>query len=345
MRTRSRASVGRVLLVALTLALPAGAWAETAAPAGAQAADEPSNDFDALADVLEPQDEAIEARLARQRAENAAVALFTFQTSPVDADAVRFRTSFYPLVHRAVERTARRVGSELRPAAALRAAAAGTQGRTALLPGLVAEHFALFRRKPEELSEADRLLLRQTSFYVAATERISAVRIAAAGGMKAVAASVDAERPTDFLMIGAIGRRVLENLGGPEALAHALDGLGFTPDAARAASVVALRSLGGPEPSSEELALLGLPADSPAARAVAGLGAVVLPFARRAADGDDDEFAARFLAVLEGEAGSSATIETDLHGRSHELAEAAALLAYVVKRVGVDAESLAARSR
>lgn len=342
---RSRASVGSVLLIALALVLPCSAGAETPAAAPPKGADDISNDFDALADVLEPQDEAGDARLARQRAENTAVALFTFQTSPVDAEAVRFRTSFYPLVHRAVERTALRRGSELRPADAIRAAAAGTEGRVALLPGLVAEHFALFRRKQDDLSEADRLLLRQTSFYVAATERISAVRIAAAGGMKAVAAAADAERRTDFLAIGAIGQRLLEHMEGPEALSHALDGLGFEPDAARAAAVAALRSLGGPEPTRDELALLGLPAGSPAAQAVAGLGAVVLPFARRAAEGNADAFPERFLAVLEAEAGSTAKIETDLHARSFELTEAAALLTYIVKRVGVDAELLAARSR
>lgn len=336
-----------ISVVVVVLAGGAGfARAAAGAPANAAAGEEGAIDFAALADELEPPGETTEVRLARQRAENAAVAIFTLPTVPIDPEVIRFRTSFYPVVHRAVARRATEPAAAApHPSEALAAAAAGAAGRTALVPGLVAEHFALFRRADEDLSEADRLMLRQTSFYVAALERIAAVRISAAGGLRAVAAAAAAEKRADFLAIGAIGERFVEQLGSATALAQGLAGLGFSPEESHAAAVAALRSLGGPAPSSQDLALLGLGVDTPQAQAVAGLGAIVLPFAVRAAGGEPDGFADRFLEELNREAGSKEKVETDLRARSTTVADAAVLLTYVVKRIGVDAELNAARLR
>lgn len=302
-----------------------------------------SGEFAALSDTLEPADESEQARLARQRAENTAVALFTLPTAPIEPATVRFRTSFYPVVHRAVVRREAGRPQPRTHTAVLAAAASDPAERAALAPGLAAEHFAIYVKADADRTEAETLLYRQSNFYTTALERIAALRLFNAGGMAAVDAADDTTRRVDFLAIGAIGARFVDVVGDPDRLAASFDGLGFAPDVARAAAVTALRSLGGPAPTSEQLALLGLAEGTPAAGAVAALGAVVLPFARRAADGPEDGFAERFLAELRAVAALQTKLETDLRARSATPVDAATLLVYVLKRIGVDPQLAAGR--
>jgi len=333
-----------VLLVGLIVSAKVEAADSSPATDGnTEVAVEALDDWQKLADELEPSDETEAVRLARQRAENAAVKLFTLPTAPIDASVVRYRTSFYPVLHDAITRF-RTARDDKRTHAEIVAAAAQDEAdRLALVPGLVAAQFAVFRKPRESMDDAENLLSRQSSFYAAALERIAALRIYNAGGFKATNAE-DAPLRVDFLAIGAVASRVVDPLARDSArLDLALDGLGFTPSATRAAAVTALRSLGGPAPSAAQLAELGLPEGSPAAQAVASLGAVVLPFALRAMPGDDDEFATRFLAELHAEAASSSKLEVDLQARSATPAEAATLLVYLIKRVGVDPQLAAVR--
>ena len=287
----------------------------------ASSAVDPHVDATALAATLEPDDESVDRRLARQRAENAVLAVYGLPPVLIDPTRTRAADSLFPLLHRAA------AGFGRAPAVLARTLTADA-ARLALVPAIAAEHFRAFALDPSQRDGTQAALCRQVDLYVGVHERIAAVRLLprVRHGSETGADPVGPDDERDFLAIGADGGEVLAAFAGdPSPLAEAFAPFAWKPAQRAAAAALALRSFGGPPPPGAT----GLAAE---------LGAVVVPFLRRVESSGD------LLTVLAAEAQRPQRAQVDLHARVEDPEQAAALLAYILKRIVLDPALAGAQS-
>lgn len=298
----------------------------------------------ALVDELEPVGESDAARIDRQRAELALTKRFGFQPAPIDPVAVRFRTSYFPILHRAAVALATTTNGAESPRSLLGQALQNEAAVLRLVPFVVAEMLSVVSKDPASHSDWENQLTKQLSFVTAILGRTAALRLGDAAATlpaldPAVAAKIEA--PVDLLAVDYRGPKTsaaLAQLPMPAASWDTANGAA----AFRAAFVTALRSLGGARPSPADLALLGYDPATPAAGLIAAYGPVLQPLVAQAAAQTD--FAAGWAAALRTEVADEAKLSVDLRARTGSGAGSANLFVFMIKMIAIDPQ-IAARKQ